>query len=157
MAILRKKWALQKCQCVEKLDQNKQRIYNGRFPYMQQKLKYCFISRIRMLSHIWTAHCNTLYDFLIFISAWCYTRYFFKFSYCSSNNSSIYKVSSMNDLRPVALTSVTLQPCECIVLQQHKSCVQDSLDPCQFAYQNNRSCEDALLVTMNHVTFHLDQ
>ena len=66
------------------------------------------------------------------------------------------KVGSMNDLRPVALTSVTFKTCERIMLPQLKSFIHDSLDPFQFAYQGNRSCEDALLVTINEVTSHLD-
>ena len=66
------------------------------------------------------------------------------------------KVGSMNDLRLVALTSVAFKTCERIVLPQLKSFILDSLDPFQFAYQSNRSCEDALLVTINEVTSHLD-
>ena len=55
----------------------------------------------------------------------------------------------MNDIMPVALTCVALKTCERIVPSQPKSSIQ-------FAYQNNRSYEDALLVTMNEVTSHLD-
>ena len=66
------------------------------------------------------------------------------------------KVGSMNDLRPVALTYVALKPREIIVLPQLKSFIHDSLDPFQFAYKNNRICEDALLVAINEVTSHLD-
>ena len=66
------------------------------------------------------------------------------------------KASSMHDLRPVALTSVAFKTCERIVLPQLMSFVQDSLDPFQFAYQNSRSCEDALLVAIYDVTSHLD-
>ena len=66
------------------------------------------------------------------------------------------KVGSMNDLRMVALTSVAFKTCEQNVLPQLKSFIQNSLDPFQFAYQNKRSCQDALLVTMNEVTSHLD-
>ena len=62
----------------------------------------------------------------------------------------------MNDLRPVALASVAFKTCDRIVLPQLKSFSHDSLDPFQFAYQSNRSCEDALLVTINEVTSHLD-
>ena len=58
----------------------------------------------------------------------------------------------MNDLRPV----VALKTCERIMLPQLRSLIHDSLDPSQFAYQSNRSCEDALLVTINEVTSHLD-
>ena len=43
-----------------------------------------------------------------------------------------------------------------IVLPQLRSFIHDSLDPFQFAYQSNRSCEDALLVTISEVTSHLD-
>ena len=66
------------------------------------------------------------------------------------------KVGSMNDLRPVALTSVTFKTCERIVLPQLKSHIHDSLDPFQFADQNNICCEDALLVIINEVTSLLD-
>ena len=62
----------------------------------------------------------------------------------------------MNDLRPVALTSVAFKTYERIMLPQLKSFFQDSLDPFQVAYQNNRSCENALLVKINEVTSHLD-
>ena len=49
------------------------------------------------------------------------------------------KVGSMNDLRPVALTSVAFKTCERIVLPQLKSFINDSLDPFQFAYQSNNN------------------
>ena len=42
------------------------------------------------------------------------------------------------------------------MLPQLTSFIDDSLDPFQFTYQNNRSCEDALLVTISEVTSHLD-
>ena len=66
------------------------------------------------------------------------------------------KVGSMNDLRPVALVSVAFKTCERIVLPQLKSFIHVSLDPFQFVYQNNRSYEDALLVTINEVASYLD-
>ena len=43
-----------------------------------------------------------------------------------------------------------------IVLPQLKSFIHDSLDPFQFTCQSDRSCEDALLVTIYEVTSHLD-
>ena len=70
----------------------------------------------------------------------------------SKNN----KVGSMNDLRPVALTSVNLKTCERIVLPQLKSFIHDSLDPFMYSYQHNRSCEVDLLVAIGEVTSHLD-
>ena len=66
------------------------------------------------------------------------------------------KVGSMNDLRPVELTSVAPIACERIVLPQLKSFIHDSLHPTKFAYQDNRTCEDGLLVTIDEVTCHLD-
>ena len=42
------------------------------------------------------------------------------------------------------------------MLAQLKSFIYDSLDPFQFAYQNNRSCEDAFLVKINEVISYLD-
>ena len=42
------------------------------------------------------------------------------------------------------------------MLPQLKSFIHDSLDPFQFAYQSNRSCEDALFATINKVTSHPD-
>ena len=62
----------------------------------------------------------------------------------------------MNDMRLVELTSVALNTCERIVLPQLKSFIHDSLDPFKFTYQSNRSCEYALLLTINDVTSHLD-
>ena len=78
-----------------------------------------------------------------------------KFSYIvpvTKNN----KVGSMNDLRRVALTSDAFKTCERIVLPQLMSFIHDSLDPFQFANQDNRSCEDALSVTINEITSHID-
>ena len=60
-------------------------------------------------------------------------------SYCIIPFPKNNKVGSMNDLRPVALTSVAIKTCERTVLPQLKSFIHDSLDPFKFAYQNNRS------------------
>ena len=48
------------------------------------------------------------------------------------------KVGSMNDHRPVTLTSVAFITCERIVLPQLKSFIYESLDPFQIAYQSNK-------------------
>ena len=66
------------------------------------------------------------------------------------------KVGSMNNLRPMALTSVALKTGKGTILPQLKSFIHDSLDPFQLAYQDNRSCEDTLLVTIDEVTSRLD-
>ena len=62
----------------------------------------------------------------------------------------------MNDLRPIALTSVAFKSCERLVLPQLKSIVKDCMDPFQFAYKSDRSCEDAILSIIDSVTSHLD-
>ena len=65
-------------------------------------------------------------------------------------------VSSMNDYRPVALTSVVAKSFERLVLDYLKRCIPDSFDPCQFAYRKNRSTDDAVSLTLHHVMKHLD-
>ena len=54
-------------------------------------------------------------------------------------------ISSLNDLRPVALTSVVMKVCERVVLCKLDSVVKDYTDPLQFAYRRNRSSDDAVL------------
>ena len=62
----------------------------------------------------------------------------------------------MNDLRPVALTSVAMKCLEKVVLQNILPICQPCLDPCQFAYKSKRSVEDAILLFTNNVYSHLD-
>ena len=63
----------------------------------------------------------------------------------------------MNDLRPVALTADVMKTCERIALPQLRKVFRDSIDPLQFAYRNDRSCEDAILTILDSVTRHLDR
>ena len=86
------------------------------------------------------------------LSFWCDIWKISRIVPVNKNNT----VGSVNDLRSVALTSVAVITCERIVLSKHTSFIHDLLDPFQFAYQNKRSCEDALLVNINEVTSHLD-
>ena len=51
----------------------------------------------------------------------------------------------LNDLRPVALTSIAMKCMEKIVLNHILSCLSPVQDPFQFAYRANRSVEDAIL------------
>lgn len=65
-------------------------------------------------------------------------------------------VNVMNDLRPVALTSEPMKSCERFVLNFLKSKVSEYLDPLQFAYRAGRSCEDAILYTIEKIYSHLE-
>ena len=52
----------------------------------------------------------------------------------------------MNDLRPVALTSIIFKCFEKLVLcELMKEVIKPNLDPLQFAYKEKRNTEDALL------------
>lgn len=66
------------------------------------------------------------------------------------------KVSSLNDFRPVALTSVVMKVFERIVLQFLKLVTDSQFDPLQFAYRANRSVEDAVGLTLHRVLGHLE-
>ena len=50
-----------------------------------------------------------------------------------------------NDFRPVALTSVVMKSLEKIVLHNLIQPIQERIDTCQFAYQRNKSLQDAVL------------
>ena len=65
-------------------------------------------------------------------------------------------IKCMNDLRPVALTSVVMKVCERILLKRFKVIVEPYLDPAQFAYRNNRSTDDAILTALDKVYHHLE-
>ena len=54
------------------------------------------------------------------------------------------KVSTLNDYRPVALTSVAMKVFE------YKSSTAGLLDPHQFAYQTNRSVDDAVALGLRY-------
>ncbi|XP_071843761.1 uncharacterized protein [Apostichopus japonicus] len=63
-------------------------------------------------------------------------------------------ISCMNDLRPVALTSVLMKSCERIVLRHIKPLVDDYLDPQQYAYRAHRNTEDAVLNCLEKLYSH---
>ena len=65
-------------------------------------------------------------------------------------------ISCMNDLRPVVLTAVPMKVCERIFLNYLKPLVDPILDPLQFAYRSDRSCEDAILVLLDLLYSHLE-
>ena len=66
------------------------------------------------------------------------------------------KIKEMNDLRPVALTSIIMKCMERIVLNKIKSCFSSQQDPLQFAYRSKRSVDDAILIFTNNIYKHID-
>ena len=67
------------------------------------------------------------------------------------------KITSLNDYRPVALTSIIMKCFERLVKTFITSSLPDSLDPLQFAYRANRSTDDAIALTLHTALSHLDQ
>ena len=67
------------------------------------------------------------------------------------------KVESLNDYRPVALTSVIMKVFERLVLTYLKNCKSLVLDCNQFAYRHNRCVEDAVSHTLHSILEHLDK
>ena len=63
----------------------------------------------------------------------------------------------MNDLIPIALTSVPMKVCERLVLNDLKLKVAPHLDPMQFAYQNDRNTEDAIIILLELLYSHLER
>ena len=67
-------------------------------------------------------------------------------------------ISFMNDLRPVALTSVSMKVLRAVYIARFlKSAIADYVDPLQFAYSNGRCTEDAILFILNKLFGHLDE
>ena len=66
------------------------------------------------------------------------------------------KVTSLNDYRPVALTSVAMKVFERLILLHLKACTDPKLDPNQFAYRANRSTDDAVALGLHHILKHLE-
>ena len=65
-------------------------------------------------------------------------------------------VASLNDYRPVALTSVVMKIFERLVLKHIQSITTDQLDSLQFAYQANRSVDDAVALAVHFALQHLE-
>uniref|UniRef100_A0A3P8QH73 Reverse transcriptase domain-containing protein n=1 Tax=Astatotilapia calliptera TaxID=8154 RepID=A0A3P8QH73_ASTCA len=64
--------------------------------------------------------------------------------------------ASLNDYRPVALTSVVMKCFERLVRDFIISSLPDTLDPLQFAYRPNRSTDDAISHLLHTSLTHLD-
>ncbi|KAK3509541.1 hypothetical protein QTP70_001400 [Hemibagrus guttatus] len=64
--------------------------------------------------------------------------------------------ASLNDYRPVALTSVVMKCLERLIRDFIISSLPDTLDPLQFAYRPNRSTDDAISHLLHTSLTHLD-
>ncbi|KAK3508723.1 hypothetical protein QTP70_004266 [Hemibagrus guttatus] len=67
------------------------------------------------------------------------------------------KITGLNDYRPVALTSVVMKSFERLVLAYLKNIIGPLLDPLKFAYQANRSVDDAVNMGLHFILQHLDK
>ena len=65
-------------------------------------------------------------------------------------------MGSLDDFRPMALTSVLMKCFERLVLKYIKTRLPGSLDPYQFVYRANRSTEDAIALTLHGALSHLE-
>ena len=64
---------------------------------------------------------------------------------------------SLNDYRPIALTSIVMKCLERIVLGFLKAQTNSLLDEHQFAYRQNRSVDDAVLTLLHYAHTHMDK
>ena len=67
------------------------------------------------------------------------------------------KVTELNDLRPIALTSVIMKCFERLVKDHITSTLPVTLHPLQFAYRPNMSTEDAIDITLHIALSRLDK
>ena len=64
--------------------------------------------------------------------------------------------TTLNDYRPVALTSIVMKCFEKLVLRHLLTFVHQHLDPFQFAYKPHRGTDDAILTLLHKAFFHLN-
>ncbi|KAI5086940.1 gastrula zinc finger protein XlCGF28.1-like, partial [Silurus meridionalis] len=64
--------------------------------------------------------------------------------------------TSLNEYRPVALTSLIMKTFERIVKDTLLSMVQANLDPFQFAYRSGRGVDDVICALLNMILAHLE-
>ena len=64
-------------------------------------------------------------------------------------------ISSLNDYRPVAITSVAMKAFEKIILNFIKTLLPRGFDQYQFAYRGNRCVEDAITIVLHKILQHL--
>ena len=66
------------------------------------------------------------------------------------------KVKTLNDFRPVALTSVVMKVLKRLVLAYLKAVTNSSMGSLLFAYRENRCADDAVASALHFVMRHLD-
>lgn len=74
---------------------------------------------------------------------------------CSKHQSSFIAVTSLNDDRPVVLTSVGMKVLV-LTISYFLFSNRDRMDLLQFAYQVSRSVDDAVFLALDFVLHHLD-
>ncbi|KAI4880975.1 hypothetical protein NFI96_001097 [Prochilodus magdalenae] len=67
------------------------------------------------------------------------------------------RITTLNDWRPVGLTSIISKYFEKLVRDFICSSLPATLDPMQFAYRQNRSTDDAIALTLHTALSHLDK
>ena len=65
--------------------------------------------------------------------------------------------SSLNDYRPVALTSIVMKCFEKLILRCLLTFTSEHLDPLQFAYKPHRGTDDAILTILHNAFLHFDK
>ena len=65
--------------------------------------------------------------------------------------------SSLNDYRPVALTSIVMKCFEKLALRRLLTFTNEHLDPLQFAYKPHNGTDDAILTVLHNAFLHLDK
>ena len=65
--------------------------------------------------------------------------------------------SSLNDYRPVTLTSIVMKCFEKLVLRRLLTFTNKHLDPLQFAYKPHRGIDDAIFTVLHNAFLHLDK
>lgn len=65
-------------------------------------------------------------------------------------------IDSLNDYRPIALTSIVSNCLDRLVLRHIKASLPPTFDPHQFAYRANRSTEDAIATALHKALDHLE-
>ena len=66
-------------------------------------------------------------------------------------------VTELNDLRPIALTSVVMKCMEKMILRKLRAVFDPIQDPFQFAYRQKRGVEDAIIVFLDNIYKHIDK
>ena len=66
-------------------------------------------------------------------------------------------IVTLNDYRPVAITSCVMKVFERLVLVELKKLLPNDHDPLQFAYRKNRSVDDAVSVLLHSILQHLEK